>query len=446
MFSIDMLVQYLWSFPSLLCIFGFAMYITLQLNFVQFRYFFKSIKLLFHPQNHEDHVSNSEKLSPFQAFINTLGANIGNGSLAGIAVAIHAGGPGAIFWLLLLSTFSVALRFAEVFLGTYVIGKYTFGNATGGPMVYMSKLPGGAVWSYLFTFFALSFVFSAGGIAQSHAVGSAIYKSLEIDPFITGFVILAFVSYVVMGGAQRIVYFLDKLVPFKVFAFLATALIVLIYHAQAIPGALYLIIKSAFQPQALLGGATGFGLQQAMAIGFQQGTFASEAGLGSAAIAFGSSKTKSPVQSGVLAMLGVYINVHIICFLVALSIIVSGVWNNGETSSALLISSYQTVYGSFAGGIISILVINFAMSVLIAGAYNGQRCWNFLFGEKTSFLFPILYSFMAFYGAWMNVSLVWNINNIVNALLLFINLFGLLWFIKTMKQELQIYDQKHITK
>lgn len=446
MFYIDMLVQYLWSFPCLLFIFGVSIYITLQLNFVQFHYFFHSIKVLFHPEKHHDQVAVTGELSPFQAFINTLGGNIGNGSLAGIAVAIHSGGPGAMFWLLLLSTFAVAMRFAEVFLGTYVIGRYTFGSATGGPMVYMSRLPGGAIWSYTYIVFLLGFMFSAGAITQSHAVGSAVLKTTGIDPFYTGFFVFTFVGYVVFGGAGRIVYFLDKLVPLKVFTFLIIAITLLIYHIQAIPHALYLIIERAFHPQAIVGGGLGFGLQQVIAVGFQQGIFANEAGLGTAAVAFGSSKTKSPVESGILSMLSVYINIHVVCFLVGLSIVASGMWSNGETSSALLISSYQTLYGKFAGGIITFLVVNFAMSVLIAGAYNGQKCWDFLSKKNYSFIFPMLYTCIAFYGTWMNVSLVWNINNVVNALLIFINLFGLLWFIKITKQELQLYTQKYRAK
>lgn len=442
MLCIDMLVQYLWSLPSLLFVFGASVYITVQLNFVQFRYFFKSIRLLLRPHGHADHVATTGQLTSFQAFINTLGGNIGNGSLAGIAVAIHSGGPGAMLWLLLLSTFAVAIRFAEVFLGTYVIGKYTFGGATGGPMVYMSRLPGGSIWAYAYTALLLGFMFSAGAITQSHAVGSAVFKTINIDPFYTGFIVFAFVAYVVFGGSKRIVYFLDKLVPLKVFTFLAIALTLLVYHIQAIPHALYLIVYGAFNPQAVFGGAVGFGLQQVIATGFQQGIFANEAGLGTAAVAFGSSKTKSPVQSGILSMLSVYINIHIICFIVGLSIVASGVWANGETSSALLISAFQTVYGQVAGSVITFLVVNFAMSVLIAGAYNGQRCWDFLSRNSCSFMFPTLYSCIAFYGTWMDVSLVWNINNLVNAFLLSINLFGLLYFISIMKKELKAYGKK----
>jgi len=440
---VNYLVDMVWSLPILLLIFGIAVYMTLQLKFVQFRYLPESIRNVFSAGEDSDQVAKSGNLSPFQAFINTLGANIGNGSLAGIAVAISSGGPGAIVWLLILATFSVVLRFAEVFLGTYVIGKYTCGNARGGPMVYMSLLPGGAFWSYLFTIFALGFMLVGGNLAQCNAVGLAVSRSLGVSEFITAFFVLIFILYILLGGSERIVYFLDKLVPFKVFAFLITAVTVLVYHYQAIPHALYLMMHFALTPEALLGGSFGFALQQAMSSGFQQSVFASEAGLGTAAIAFSTTKGKGPVKNGILAMLGVFINIHVICFLVALCIIASGVWDNGETSTALLVSAYETVFGRSGGWIISILAINFAVSVLVAAAYNGKKCWEFLLAGKYQWMFPIMYAACAFCGTWMQVELVWNINNIVNALLLLINLMGLLWFTKVIKKELEAYSKSH---
>lgn len=439
---ISIAVQRVWSLPILLVILAASIYMTIQLRFVQFRYLVDSIHSIF--RSSVGNIDDQEKLSPVQAFINTLGANIGNGSLAGVAVAISVGGPGAIIWSLLLTTFAVVLRFAEVFLGTYVIGKYTFKNATGGPMVYMSLLPGGKYLSYIFTLLALGFMLVAGNLAQCNAVGLAVYKTFGISSFITAFFILAFILYIILGGAQRIISFLDKLVPLKVFVFLLTAIIVLCYHYQSVPYALYLMLKSAFSYQAIIGGGMGFALQHSISAGFQQSIFASEAGLGTAAITFSKTEGQGAVKNGIIAMLGVYINVHIVCFLVALCIISSGVWNNGETSTALLISSYETVFGSVAGFIISLLAITFAMSVLVAAAFNGRRCWEFLLSGKYPWVFSVLYITCSFFGTWMHAGLVFDINNLVNALLLFTNMFGLLWFIKTIKHELQLYSKNNV--
>ena len=164
--------------------------------------------------------------------------------------------------------------------------------------------------------------------------------------------------------------------PFKVGVFFISALAVLLYHYQAVPAALYLIVSSALQTKAVFGGGIVFTLQRMIATGFQRGIFVHEAGLGTAAVAFGSTGGKEPVKDSIMSMLGVYIIIHVVCLMVALCLISSGVWNNGETSSALL-SAYQTVFGQLGAWIITFLVINFGVSVLVSYAYIGRVCWNF---------------------------------------------------------------------
>ncbi|MBI2353216.1 sodium:alanine symporter family protein [Candidatus Dependentiae bacterium] len=436
---VDHLGQKMWSFPFLIFVFFVSVYFTFQLRFIQMRYFLKSFRLIFEKS---DDQKEGEGLSSFQAFMNILGTNIGNGCLAGIAVAICSGGPGAIVWLLVLATFSMSLRFAEVFLGTYFIDKIKINKVHGGPMAYMSLLPGGIFWSYLFVLAILVFMLIGGNLAQCHAVGMAVNKSLGISEYKTGFFVLLFIMYIFLGGAQRIVYVVDRLVPFKVVLFLVTAIVILVYHYRSIPSALFLMLASALKPQAFLGGSFGFALQTAIAKGFQQEVFASEAGLGTAAVAFSTTKGNNPIKSGILAMLSVFINIHVICFLVALCLIASGVWNSGETSSALVISAYETVFGKYGGWIVLFLMINFAMSVLVATAYNSRQCWFFLFSGKYLYLFPVVYSAISFIGTWMHVSLVWSLSSLVIGILLLLNLMGLLKSLPLMKKELFAYDMQ----
>lgn len=437
---IDALVQQAWSLPCLLFVLSIAVYITIALGFVQFRYFKNAISMI---TDKLDQNVQGDGLTPFQAFLNTLGTNIGNGSLAGMAVAIGSGGPGAIVWLLVLATLSMSLRFAEVFLGTYYIGKLKINNVHGGPTAYMSLLPGGVIWSYIFGVLVFAVIMIISNLAQCHAVGMVVHKSLGISEYVTGCVVLVFMAYIFLGGAQRIVKVVDMLVPFKVGIFLLSAIIILIYHYRSVPHALFLMFSSALHPQAILGGSFGFALQKAISVGFQQEVFASEAGLGTAAVAFGSTKGQNPVQSGILAMLGVFINVHVVCFLVSICLIASGVWNNGETSSALVVCAYETVFGRFGGLIVMALMINFAMSVLVASAYTGRLCWNFLFAGKYGYMFPIVYSIVAFCGTWLDVKLVWSLASLINAMLLLVNLMGLSWSIGVIKKELKVYRIKH---
>ena len=208
--------------------------------------------------------------------MNTLGGNIGNGSLAGIPVALVMGGPGSIFWLLLMSTFAISLRFAEVFLSTYFSDKAT--EKKSGPMYYLSLLPGGKVLSFIFASFGFAFMIIGGNMIQCNAVGGALYRSWGIDIKTTAVIIFCLVGYIVFGGAQRIVKFLDKLVPIKVFGFLISAIIVLAYHWSKIPAALCLIVSSALHPEAILGGTFAYALQRSVYRRFSAGANAGESG------------------------------------------------------------------------------------------------------------------------------------------------------------------------
>lgn len=431
----------IWSIPFLAFFFGTCVFMTVWLGFVQIRYFAESIRLVFKPQVSSGSVASGQ-LSPFQAFMNTLGGNIGNGSLSGIPVAIVMGGPGAIFWLLLMSTFAISLRFSEVFLSTYFSNKST--PEKSGPMYYLSLLPGGAILSALFAFFGFAFMVLGGNMIQCNAVGTALARSWSVDTTVTALIIAALVGYVVLGGAQRIVKFLDKLVPVKVFGFLISAIIVLLYHWAAIPGALYLIFHLAFHPEAILGGTFAFALQQVIKWGFLVGSNAGESGLGTAAVAFGTGKGQDPVKNGLMSMLSVYINTHVVCFLVALCVISSGVWDNGQTSIALLISAYETVFGSMGGLIISTLVMIFATSAVVAFAFIAKECWDSLLPKKMSFAFPIFYTACAFGGTIMNVNKLFGVAGVSAAGLFVINVCGLFWFMKTVKIGLNSYSKKHV--
>lgn len=442
---ITVIQENIWGLPVLIGVFLASVFVTLQLKFVQFRYFFSAIRMLFAPSDEKDTAAKkTDDLTSFQAFINTLGANIGNGALGGISICLAVGGPGAIFWLLVMSTFAISLRYAEVYLGIAFIGKHRFGSAKGGPMLYLSLLPGGAVLSYAFAFFCLGYALFAGNMVQCNTVGSALQRTWNIDPYWTAFVVLAFITYILIGGAQRVVKYLDMLVPFKVALFVGSCLIVLIYNYQAIPHAFYLIWQGALHPQAFIGGSAIYAFQSMMTVGLQRGILIHEAGLGTAAVAFGSTTGEHAVKDSILSMLSVYINTHVICLMIALALLSTGVWNNGETSSALVVSAYETVFGSFGGWIISFLAINFGISVLVSYAYLGKVCWNFLTGGKFMYVFPILYAATAFFGTYMKVALVWKLADIVNAGLLIVNILGLLWFVATIRKGLKDYESQRV--
>lgn len=438
MMYIQQVADLLWSFPVLLFILGISAVISAYLGFVQIRCLYSAVKETFAPSTASGS-GDSDSLTPFQAFMNILGGNIGNGAIAGVPTAIAFGGPGSIFWMMVMSTFAAALRFAEVYIAVWSADKKVPNHKAFGPMRYLQLLPLGAGLSFIFGLLAIGYALVSGNMTQCHAVAMAVHKAWGIAPYMTGGVIGLFAVYLLQGGAGRIVSVLNTLVPLKIGLFLVSAVIILFYHAAQIPHALYLMYAYAFTSDAVLGGAAGFAVQQAMMVGFQRGFFAHEAGLGTASIAFGDIKNPEPAKNALTSLLSVFITTHIVCFLVALTVLVSGVWDNGETSSALIISAYETVFGSAAGLIIAFLTINFGMSVLVAYAYIGKMCWDFITQKRFAFLFSLVYAAWAYIGCVVDVRVVWALSDIINAGMFFINLLALVWFLPEVKRGLHLY-------
>src|SRR3990172_3071424 len=283
--------------------------------------------------------------------------------------------------------FSMAWRFAEVYLATYFIGKATFGTATGGPMVYLSKVPGGSFLPYFYAAICLIFSLLGGNAMQANSIAAGLKRTWNISPYITAFVLLVFIVYALMGQAQRIIKISDRLVPFKVTVFIVTALVVLFYHIYALPSAIKLIITAALSPKALFGGMFGFSIQQAMAYGFSRGISANEGGLGTSALFFGATAGKDPIKDSMLGMLGVFLTTHIIGMLVAIPIITSGVWNSGATGTELSIASFNTVFGDFGGWIVTFSAASFGLSVIVSYAFLTLECWRFLTNGRATNLF-----------------------------------------------------------
>lgn len=432
----------IWGWPLLTLFMVAGIVVTVALYFVQFRYLGTSLRLVFAPSKSETTLAQGE-LSPFQAFINTLAANTGNGSIAGMSTALFVGGPGAIFWLLIAGIFGMALRFAEVYLGAYVMGKHTFKDAKGGPMVYLSLVPGGKLLPYIYAFLMLLYCLVAGNAMQVNNIGTGLCRIAGVDLWFVALGLTAFMAYAILGGAQRILSISDKLTPFKVIVFFIAAIIVLIYHAQSIWPALCLIFREAFHPTAFAAGVAGVTVQQAMKSGIARSLNAHESGLGLAAVLFGSTESKQPVRDAIMSMASTFICNYLVCFSVALLVIASGVWNNGEQSLALTISAFSTVFGGYAPWLVTFISASFGLGVLVACTFIGKQCFLFLSGGKAVWLYYALYLLITFVGTLARVDLVWNSIDVVNAAMLVINLFGILWLLPIARKQLAAYRAAH---
>lgn len=431
---------YLWSWPLIITYVAVGLYATFALGFVQLRYLLQSFKYIFVP---EKTVAAGAMMSPSQAFINALGSATGNGSIAGMATAVALGGPGAAFWVLVAGFIALILRYAEVYLATFVIGKHTYKGAKGGPMVYLSLLPGGKYLPYFFTACMLVYGLSSGNAMQVNAIGLGIFSTWAIEPWITALVLVAFLIYIIIGGAERVLKISDTLVPFKVSVFLVSVVMVLLYHYNHIIPALQLIFANAFSVAALGGAAAGFTIQQTIKNGVSRSLNANEAGLGSAGFLFGASGAAEPVKVSIMSMASTFISTYLVCFLVALSVVASGVWNNGQSSTALTVSAYNTVFGVYGGWVVTFCAASFGLGCLVAFYFIAKECWMFLTNNKFGRLFDVIYCLVTFGGTLAKVSIIWSMNDIVNALMLLINLYAIIYFMPTMRKALYEFTKKN---
>ncbi len=421
-----------WSLPFLAFIVVVGCTLTVALRFIQFRCFFKSWQL----------VSGSDKkdgagkgdMSPFQAFLNALSVSIGNGALAGVATAVYMGGPGTAFWMFVVGLLGMVLRFAEVFLG--VSFSVSRGAARlGGPFLYISQLPFGTALAYTYAVACLLYGLMSGNAMQCNSIATALHQSAGISVFATAIGLGLFVLYVLLGGAQRIIKISEFIVPFKVGLFFSSMLYVLLYYAAELPAALRLIFQAAFEPGAVIGCMFGICLQRIIAVSVSRTINASESGLGTAAVFYGNTGSTQPLNDGIASMLSTFISNNLVSCMVALAMVVSGVWNGGLDGAAMVVEAYKTVFGAWGGFIVSALSISFGLGVFVAYGYITRQCWLYVTRGKFESLFVAVFTSISMVGAVMSIQAVWALVDIGVAACLFINLLALMYLIPYMRKH-----------
>lgn len=418
------------GWPLILYVIGISIICTLALGFIQLRYFIYAWKLVLFPPAQKAGVKAD--MTPFQAFINTLSTNLGNGSLAGMATAVNIGGPGSAIWVMIIGFLLMAVRFAEVYLSVAFGAKANKAHGIGGPMLYLQSVFAGRYLAYIYAVLCLMFM-GIGSAIQSNSIRISMETTWQIPMMITAIALLLFVMYVVFGGAARIVKVSDRIVPLKVAVFFISTFIVLFYHRAELIPAISLMFSMAFSSAAVVGGATGFAVQQAMRYGILRSILATESGLGTAAVLFSSTGSTEPVKDGIISMLSTFLST-LVCFIVALCIVVSGVWNSGLTSTALTIASFSTVFGTYGGWVVSFLSVSFGMGVLVAYAYITREVWTSITHGKFLSFFPPLFCAVVFAGALVSVEFVFGFGDAIMAAMLLINLFGILYLLPLIKK------------
>jgi alanine or glycine:cation symporter, AGCS family len=418
--------------PLMVYVVAISLMYTILLRGVQFRYFFTALKEMVSPSKQANQQAGD--ISPFHAFINTINSNLGNGVIAGVATAIYAGGPGAAFWFVIFGFILMAVRFGEVYLSTLYAAQAPEKVTLGGPMLYLKDVFGGRYLPYAYAFFCVIYGLIGGNIIQANSMSISLAATWGVAPIISGLVLLVFVLYILFGGADRIVKISLSIVPVKVIVFMLSSLTVLFFHCNELLPALILIVKSGLGMQAFAGGVFGFSLHQTISAGMSRSIFATESGLGSAAIMFGSTGNHNAVQNAFMGMMSTFISTCI-GFIVALCIVASGAWATGLNSTALTIASFEPTFGAFGGWIVSFLSISFGLGVMVSYAYVVRSAWLFCTDNRFDMLFNIIYSACAFIGAIAAVDAVWDAAGVIMAIMLFINLYGMMVLLPRIKNK-----------
>ena len=413
-----------WGAPMLVLLLGVGIYLTIGLRGMPWRSLGYGFTLLWRGRTSQ----GDGEIPPFQALMTALSATIGTGNIAGVATAIALGGPGAVFWMWVTALFGMATKYAEAVLAVRYREVDDRGAYVGGPMYYI-KNGLGRRWAWLGTAFALFGMvaaFGIGNMVQANSVADVFNESLGVPMLVTGAGMAVLTALVIVGGIRGIARVASVLVPVMAVAYLAAGLVVVGLNLPAVPGVLWLIVESAFTGHAAVGGFAGAAVWAALRFGVARGIFSNEAGLGSAPIAHAAAQTNDPVRQGLIGMLGTFIDTIIVCTLTALVILLSGVWTTGESGAALSAIAFGEGMPLGVGSyVVTFGLAVFAFTTVLGWSYYGERCAEYLFGTRVILPYRTIWIMAIVIGAYVELSLVWNLADVLNGLMAVPNLVAL---------------------
>ncbi|MEO2507163.1 sodium:alanine symporter family protein [Clostridium paraputrificum] len=437
--------DFIWGPPLLILLVGTGVYLTLRLKLLQIFKLPLALKYVFGKDEEENDEGAEGDVSSFGALCTALSATIGTGNIVGVATAVKAGGPGALFWMWIAAFFGMATKYAEGVLAIKYREVDENGNMAGGPMYYIQNGLGLKWLAKIFAVLGIGVAFfGIGTFGQVKSISDAASITFKVPLILTAIIVTVLVALVTLGGIKRISRVSEKVVPFMAGIYILGAVLVLICNYSAIPGALSIIIRSAFNPQAALGGAAGITVQIALQRGVGRGVFSNEAGLGSAPIAAAAAKTKSPVRQGLISMTGTFFDTIVICTMTGLAIVLTGAYSSSLEGAALTTAAFEAglplaVIGKY---IVNIGLIFFAFTTILGWNYYGERCAEYLLGIKSILPYRIIFIALVAVGPFLSLDLIFIIADIVNGMMAFPNLIGLIGLRKVVIKETEDYFQQ----
>ncbi|NIA67111.1 alanine:cation symporter family protein [Pelagibius litoralis] len=425
-----------------------ALFATIYFNFISVRAFGHAVELV---KGDYSDPKDAGEVSHFQALATALSGTVGLGNIAGVAIAVSIGGPGATFWMILAGFLGMSLKFAECTLGVKYRNEYADGSVSGGPMYYLSKGLAekgmGGLGKVLAVFFAICCIAGSLGGGNMFQANQSFQQFVNVtggaDSFMAdkgwlfGLIVAALVGVVIIGGIQSIAKVTEKVVPFMAVIYCSAALIIIVMNIDQVPSAIGAIIGGAFNPEGVAGGAIGALIQ-----GFRRAAFSNEAGIGSASIAHSAVRTKEPITEGLVALHEPFIDTVVICTMTALVIVITGTYTAGGGMSGVELTSlaFESAFSWFPY-ILAVAVILFAFSTMLSWSYYGAKCWTYLFGESRSMdlLFKLIFCIFVVIGASMNLGPVIDFSDSAIFAMSIANIIGLYILFPVVKQELTSY-------
>lgn len=414
-----------WGPIMLVLLIGTGVYLTIGLRGFSFRHIVTAFKLL---KQGKKSTSTKGEISPFNALMTALAGTIGTGSIVGVATAIMAGGPGALFWMWCTALVGMATKFSEILLAVHFREVTPAGHVVGGAMYYI-KNGLGPKWMWLGTAFALFTgicCFGTGNMVQANAISGVLSQSLHIPNTVTAVVLFLIIGIVVLGGVQRIGTVAGSVVPVMVVVYLLAAFYILVTNYDSIIPVFRMVIVDAFTPTAATGGFAGSTVMMAIRYGMARGVFANEAGLGSGPIAHATA-TSNPIRQATIGMLDVFITTMFVCTMTGFSILLTGQWCAvGAKGASMTAMAFEQAIPGIGAYVVTFSLALFAFTTILGWCVYGERSWVYLFGDKALKPFRVFYTLVVPVGALVQLDLVWLIADVTNGLMAIPNLIALL--------------------
>ena len=416
---------------------GSGIYFTIRTGFVQVRKFGEGMRLVFGNLTLNGKAAGKDGMTSFQALATAIAAQVGTGNIAGCASALVSGGPGAVFWMWVSAFFGMATIYGEAVLAQKYKEVSEDGAVSGGPIYYIKAAFKGKLGTFMAGFFAVAIILALGfmgNMVQSNSIGDAFFTAFGVPKIAVGIVVAAVSAFIFLGGVKRIAAITEKLVPIMAIFYICGALIAIGMNAENILPAFQSIFVGAFSPEAVMGGAIGISIKEAVRFGVARGLFSNEAGMGSTPHAHAMAKVAKPQDQGAVAMIGVFIDTFIVLTMTALVILTSGMLGttgaDGQmlTATALAQAAFNNSFGAFGNVFVAICLLFFAFSTIVGWYFFGEANVKALFkgSKKATVAYGIIALVFIVVGSFQKVTLVWDMSDMFNGLMVIPNLLACL--------------------